>query len=135
MKIQPDARHGQSITAYGPGWLEVNRERFHSSLVVSAMGDRLAWNCTEFAALEASHFELLLTLEPELVIFGSGERIRFPEPQWLQALYARRIGIETMDTNAACRSYNFLAAEGRRVVAALLLSGPSSSGQQVRISE
>jgi uncharacterized protein len=60
-------------------------------------------------------------MDPELVIFGSGERIRFPKPQWLQTLYARRVGVETMDTHAACRTYNFLAGEGRRVVAALLL--------------
>jgi uncharacterized protein len=56
-----------------------------------------------------------------LVIFGSGERIRFAQPQWLGALYAKRIGVETMDTQAACRTFNFLAGEGRRVVAALLL--------------
>jgi hypothetical protein len=47
--------------------------------------------------------------------------LRFPKPQWLAALYARRVGVETMDTQAACRTYNFLAGEGRKVVAALLL--------------
>ncbi len=79
------------------------------------------WNCTGFDALQASHFEQLAALNPELVLFGSGERIRFPKPQWLQTLYARRIGVETMDTQAACRTYNFLAGEGRKVLAALLL--------------
>ncbi|MGI9134030.1 MAG: Mth938-like domain-containing protein [Rhodoferax sp.] len=121
MKFQADAPHGQSITAYGPGWVEVGGQRFESSLVVSAMGQRLAWNCASFDALQASDFERLAALEPELVIFGSGARIRFPHPQWLETLYARRIGLETMDTHSACRAYNFLVGEGRRVVAALLL--------------
>jgi len=60
-------------------------------------------------------------MQPELILFGSGERIRFPHPTCLQNLYARRIGVETMDTQAACRTFNFLAGEGRRVIAALLL--------------
>ena len=74
-----------------------------------------------FAALPECEVKWLLDLDPELVIFGSGNRIQFPQPQWLEALYAQRIGLETMDTQAACRTYNFLAGEGRRVVAALLL--------------
>ena len=55
------------------------------------------------------------------MLFGSGPRIQFPPPQWLAALFGRRIGVETMDTQAACRTYNFLAGEGRKVVAALLV--------------
>lgn len=63
------------------------------------------------------------------MIFGSGERLRFVAPALLRALMDRRIGIETMDTAAACRTYNVLLAEGRSVVAALLFeSPPSSSG-------
>lgn len=121
MKLQPDAIHGPSISGYGPGWVAVNGEKFTSSLIISSMGTRLDWNCTSFDSLQASHFEQLAALNPELVLFGSGERIRFPQPQWLQALYARRIGLETMDTQAACRTYNFLGGEGRKVLAALLL--------------
>jgi uncharacterized protein len=121
MKLQPDAIQGPSITGYGPGWVAVNGEQFHASIVVSAMGHRLDWNVRTFEDLQASHFDELAELGAELVLFGSGDRIRFPQPQWLQALYARRIGLETMDTQAACRTYNFLAGEGRKVVAALLL--------------
>jgi uncharacterized protein len=121
MKFQPDAIAGPSITGYGPGWLAVNGEKFTHSLVVSSSGSRTPWECPSFEDLQATHFEQLIALEPEVVIFGSGERIRFPQPQWLVALYARRIGLETMDTQAACRTFNFLAGEGRRVVAALLL--------------
>ena len=121
MKLQPDAVQGPSISGYGPGWVAVNGEKFTSSLIISSMGMRMDWNCSSFDALQASHFEQLAALNPELVLFGSGERIRFPQPQWLQALYAQRIGLETMDTQAACRTYNFLAGEGRKVLAALLL--------------
>jgi uncharacterized protein len=121
MKFHPDARASQSITAHGEGWIEVNRERYTSSLIVSAMGERLDWPCQSFEELQSADFERILALGPELVLFGSGARLRFPNPQWLAPLYARRIGVETMDTGAACRTYNFLAAEGRRVVAALLL--------------
>jgi len=121
MKFQPDAMQGPSITGYGAGWIEINGERFTRSLVISAMGHRAPWDCGPFEALNEAHFDALTALEPELVIFGSGDRIRFPKPQWLQSLYGQRIGVETMDTPAACRTYNFLAGEGRRVVAALLI--------------
>ena len=121
MKFQPDTMQAQSITGYGPGWVAVNDEKRTSSVLVSAAGARLDWNCARFEDLTAAHFSQLIELDPELVIFGSGERIQFPKPQWLEALFAQRIGLETMDTQAACRTYNFLAGEGRRVVAALLL--------------
>ena len=121
MKFQPDAAIGPSITGYGPGWVTVNGEKISSSLLVNSQASHSPWNCTAFEDLRANHFEQMVALEPELVIFGSGVRIRFPDPRWLEALYARRIGLGTMDTQAACRTFNFLAGEGRRVVAALLL--------------
>jgi uncharacterized protein len=121
MKLQPDAVNGPSINGYGSGWVAVNGEKFTSSLIISAMGPRLDWSCSQFEDLQATHFDQLLELNPELVLFGSGQHLRFAKPQWLAALYARRIGVETMDTQAACRTYNFLAGEGRKVVAALLL--------------
>ena len=121
MKFQPDAMQVQSITGYGPGWVAVNGEKRTSSVLVSATGAREDWGVARFEDLSPEHFARLLALDPELVIFGSGDRIQFPKPQWLEALFARRIGLETMDTQAACRTYNFLAGEGRRVVAALLL--------------
>jgi uncharacterized protein len=121
MKLQPDRFDMPAISGYGKGWVGINGERVFDSLVIGSRGHRLPWNCRRFEDLDASHFSLLAELEPELVVFGSGARIRFPRPAWLQALIARRIGIETMDTPAACRTYNILAGEGRHVVAALLL--------------
>jgi uncharacterized protein len=121
MKLTPDAATGYSIHSYGAGWVSVNGERHTQSLVLSASLGPQPWNCPDFEALGEAHFQQLLQLKPEMVVFGSGERLRFPKPQWLQSLYAQRIGVETMDTQAACRTFNFLVAEGRVVVAALLL--------------
>lgn len=121
MKLQPDKSDVQSITGYGPGWISVDGERIQHSVVVSSAGARLPWQCDRFGDLTAQHFALLAGLGVELVIFGSGERIRFPPPAWLAPLIAQRVGLETMDTKAACRTYNILSGEGRKVAAALLM--------------
>ena len=121
MKFQPDRTQGPTITGYGIDWIAINGESIHNSTVVCSTGQAFPWNCDGFEKLGPSHFEKLIDLGAELVIFGSGSSIRFPHPQWLQRLYEKRIGVETMDTHAACRTYNFLAGEGRKVVAALLI--------------
>ena len=121
MKFQPDRTQGPTITGYGIDWIAINGESIHNSTVVCSTGQTFPWNCDGFEKLGPSHFEKLIDLGAELVIFGSGSSIRFPHPQWLQRLYEQRIGVETMDTHAACRTYNFLAGEGRKVVAALLI--------------
>lgn len=124
MKLQPDKPSVQTIHSYGPGWIAVDAERFSTSLVLGSRGERQAWNCARFEALGPAHFSLLAKLQPELVLFGSGSRLRFPRPEWLLDLMKQGIGLETMDTAAACRTYNILASEGRHVVAALLLETP-----------
>jgi len=121
MKLQPDKSAVQSVSAYGPGWVAIDGERFEHSLVISSGGDRFDWNCRSFSELGAAHFAQIAALDAELVLFGSGDRIRFAQPAWLGALMQRRIGVETMDTQAACRTYNILAGEGRKVVAAFLI--------------
>lgn len=125
MKFHADNFDVPSISGYGPGWVAVSGEKIHHSLVLGARGQRLAWDCSDWDHLGAAHFDLLAGLDAELVIFGSGSRLRFPRPQWLQGLIVRRIGLETMDTQAACRTYNILAGEGRNVVAALLIEPPA----------
>jgi len=127
MKLQPDKSDVQTLTAHGPGWVAINNERVESSVVVGSRGERFEWNCTRFDQLDAEHFDQLAALGAELVIFGSGNRIRFPSPAWLQPLMARRCGVETMDTAAACRTYNILAGEGRHVIAALLIEQPEAA--------
>ena len=124
MKLQPDKFEVQSISGYGPGWVGINGERVERSVVIGSRGERHDWQCARFEDLDASHFELLAASGPELVIFGSGSRLRFPRPAFLRVLMERRIGLETMDTLAACRTYNILAGEGRNVIAALLIETP-----------
>ena len=121
MKIQPDKFEVQSISGYGPGWVSIAAEKITTSVVIGSRGQRLDWACNGFDDLTAAHFSLLAEQSPELVIFGSGARIQFAKPQWLEALYSKRIGIETMDTQAACRTYNILAGEGRDVLLAVLI--------------
>ena len=127
MKLQADRIEGQNaIARHGPGGVIVNGVEHRSSVLVPWRGTVAAWPVADFAGLKEVHFEMLAELKPELVIFGSGSRIRFAHPALLRALIERRIGVETMDTAAACRTYNVLLAEGRSVLAALLFETPSS---------
>lgn len=119
MKLHAENTNLNAVTGYGNGWIEVNGERHEHALVLMPEGPVQRWDVAEFASLATEHFEGLLALRPELVLFGSGERQRFPHPRLTAALARERIGVEVMDTLAACRTYNILAAEGRRVVAAL----------------
>ena len=125
MKLQPDQSDVQSISGYGPGWVGVNGEKITASIIIGSKGQRLPWPAGRFEDLGPAHFEQLAGVEAEVVIFGSGTRIRFPQAAWLKPLVARQIGIETMDTAAACRTYNILAQEGRNVAVALLLEQPA----------
>ena len=130
MKLRADRIEGQNaIARHGPGGVLVNGVEHRHSVVVPWEGAVLPWPVEGFDALAEAHFTRLIELAPELVIFGSGERLRFVRPAVLRGLIERRIGVETMDTAAACRTYNVLLAEGRSVVAALLFeSARPSSG-------
>lgn len=122
MKFQPDTLPGvNALTRHAPGQVWVGSTPFAHSLLVPWRGEVLRWEVECFEDLDAARFSQVLALQPEVLIFGSGPRLRFPRPAWLQALYEQRVGVETMDSAAACRTYNVLAAEGRKVVAALLL--------------
>jgi uncharacterized protein len=125
MKLQPDRLDVQSILGYGPGWVGLGRngvaEKIEQSIVIGSRGEKFVWNCTGFEDLTEGHFSRLAETRPELVIFGSGNRLRFPPPAFMRVLMEKRIGLETMDTLAACRTYNILAGEGRQVIAALLI--------------
>jgi len=126
MKFQPDTLAGVNVLSrHEPGRVWVNGQVWDRSVMVPARGLVRAWGANRLDALTAADFDALADApapqRPEVVIFGSGTRLRFVPPALLQRLYAQRIGVETMDTGAACRTYNVLAAEGRAVVAALLL--------------
>ena len=115
-----------AISRHGVEGVIVNGIEHRRSVIVPWQGRVQAWPVDDFSALSEDHFALLAAFDPELVIFGSGSRIRFPKPAWLRPLMARRIGIETMDTAAASRTYNVLLAEGRTVLVALLFEAAGS---------
>jgi uncharacterized protein len=123
MKMRAERMEGQNaIARYGPDGVVVNGVTWTESVVVPWTGAVLSWQAASFEALAPAHFARLAALEPELVIFGSGPRLRFPAPALLRPLIEARIGFETMDTAAACRTYNVLLAEGRSVLAGLLFN-------------
>ena len=109
------------FTGHGEGYVAVNGKRHHQPVVVSAGEVRSDWTATDFAALTAAHFDYFLELKPEVLLLGTGARQQFARPELYRELIRARIGIEFMDTPAACRTYNILVAEDRKVVAAVLL--------------
>ncbi|TAK45590.1 MAG: hypothetical protein EPO27_09825 [Betaproteobacteria bacterium] len=109
-----------TITGYGAGFVLVNNARHESSLIV--LPERIVpWVIDGFEALALADFERLAGLDLEIVLLGTGARLRFPRPELTRPLLAARIGLEVMDFQAACRTYNLLMAESRKVAAALLL--------------
>jgi len=127
LKIEREQAEGRNtFTGYGEGYVEVNRTRYGESLVVS--GDRLvtAWPAASVEGLTADHMAAIVELKPEIVLLGTGSTFKFPDAALLAPLYKAGIGVEVMDTPAACRTYNILLGEGRNVVAALIVEMPSS---------
>lgn len=123
MKLQRNEPSGiHLITGHGDAYIEVGQRRLAHSLILlpNQLHD---WPVPTFEALTAEHFSAIAAHRPELVLLGTGARLRFPAPALYAALVAQGIGLEVMDVGAACRTYNFLAGEGRRVAAALILEG------------
>ncbi|HXF46496.1 MAG TPA: Mth938-like domain-containing protein [Burkholderiaceae bacterium] len=122
MKLHADPPTDRNtVTAYGPGYVEINKVRHERAVVLTPDRPISPWNVASFDALRAEDFAALLSFAPDVVLLGTGARQRFPHPRLLAPLARARIGLEVMDTQAACRTYNILMAEGRRVLAALLL--------------
>lgn len=116
---QPDGRN--AFTGYGEGYVEVNRMRHQASLVVSGESLITDWPVASVEGLAADHMAAIVALKPEVVLLGTGAKLRFPSPALLAPLYKAGIGVEVMDTPAACRTYNILQGEGRNVLAALII--------------
>ncbi len=122
MKLHADPQTAlNTFTACGDGYVEVNRQRYTSALLVRPDEPVAPWEVTDFDALGADDFERLAAGAPQIVLLGTGARQRFPDRRLTLPLLRARIGVEVMDTRAACRTYNILMAEGRRVLAALLM--------------
>ncbi len=122
MKIQLDDTGGRyAVTAYGPGRVTVNQTVYTRSLIVSPQRLITDWAPRMLPDLASEHLAELLALAPEVVLIGTGRTLRFPHPSVLAGLASAGIGHEFMDTGAACRTYNVLMGEGRRVAAGLLI--------------
>ena len=121
MKFHLQTPAGSNLfSGHGAGFVAVNGVRYAKSVVVTPTRIIEDWPATDFANLNAGHFEHLLALKPAIVLLGTGATLRFPRPELSRCLHAARIGLEVMDNAAACRTYNILTAEGRDVIAAVL---------------
>lgn len=126
MKLhQSDTQKYQTITGYDASGVEINAERYDYSLIVLPETPPRRLDAPSFEALSAEHFELIGQDNPDVVILGTGERQRFIHPKLTAALTLRRIGVECMDSQAACRTYNILMGEGRKVTLALIITPPA----------
>jgi len=109
------------IRGYGVDYVQVDELRLTESFILSPEALHSDWPPNSVDQLCPDHCEPILALAPEIVILGTGEQQRFPSPRLLHSLHAARVGIEVMSTAAACRTYNLIRNEGRRVVAAIML--------------
>jgi uncharacterized protein len=123
MKIELDSSSENSnrVDAYNVGQVSIAGNTYRSSLLVSHNNISPDWSPESLAELDKSHIEQIITLDPEIVLLGTGKRLVFPSESVVSPLRENNIGFEVMDTGAACRSYNFLLNEGRLVVAALMM--------------
>ncbi len=108
------------FTAYGEGYVAVNNEKHQKNLILLPESIILEWSTATVSTLTESDMQKLLGLGTEIILLGTGARLRFPAGPLLRPFAPAGIGLEVMDLQAACRTFNILAAEGRKVAAALL---------------
>lgn len=122
MKLHLDRSAGSlRFTGYGDDHVFINAIRYDEGLLLRDGAIELApWQKLGFDALTPAHFDWLAARPVDILLFGTGRRLRFPSPRLTRVLATARIGLEVMDTGAVCRTYNVLIAEGRHVAAALL---------------
>lgn len=116
----------QTVTGYFDNGVEINAQPYDYSLIVMPEEAPRAWPVASFEDLTAAHFEQILADKPDVVILGTGLKQRFVHPKLSAPLTMQRIGVECMDTQAACRTYNILMGEGRKVTLALIIEKPAA---------
>lgn len=116
-----DTRNRYTLTGYGSGYLSVNGNRYETALLVTPDALPQPWPVTLATDLSAEAMARILSTAPEIIIIGTGPEQVFPTPSQLRPLIEARVGLEIMNTPAACRTYNVLMGEGRRVTAAICL--------------
>ncbi len=121
MKFHLSAPDGNVFTGHGPGFVRLGIVEYRENVLVTPEQIITGWAARGFENLSLQDFEAIAALGPAVALLGTGDTLRFPHPKLTQALSEARIGLEVMNTSAACRTFNILAAEGRRVAAAILL--------------
>ncbi len=122
MKFAQDSQdEGYVITAYDKNSISINGKAFNKSLIVTTRQLQENWDIAAIESLQANHINQVLSFNPELIIIGTGNSLVFPAIEAYSAIIKRGIGVDFMDTRAACRTYNILMSEGRNVVAGLIL--------------
>jgi uncharacterized protein len=121
MRIAKDDFQGNVINGYDEGFVVINHEAVSASVIVTPREVIPDWSPRSFDELTEAHISALAGYDPEIVLIGTGSRLQFPPHAWISVLLGSGVGVEVMDTGAACRTYNVLSSEGRRVVAALLM--------------
>jgi uncharacterized protein len=121
MKFHLQTPSTNLVTGSGPGWIRVGAVEHREHVILAAGGVRTGWAPAGFDGLSADDFATLLAEKPEVILLGTGATQRFPHPRLLAAITAAGVGVEVMDTPAACRTYNILVGEGRNVTAALIV--------------
>ena len=127
MKLHSDNNEkDQTVTGYDAEGVEINAQRFNFSLIVLPEVAPRPWPVTRFEDLTVAHFEQIAADRPDVVVLGTGARQRFVHPKLVAGLAAMHIGVESMDSQAACRTYNVLMGEGRKVTLALIIAGAAA---------
>ncbi len=121
ISLDTNNQHLNTITAYQSGEIQVNAKSYKHSIIVSPHTLISPWQPTTLAELTTRDFAEILQLKPKILLLGVGAQCQFPTDDILAEVYNAGIAIESMDTGAACRTYNVLLAEEREVVAALLI--------------
>jgi len=121
MKFHLNTAEGNMFTGHGADYVRLGVVEYRDNLLVTPERVVTGWTAGGFDTLSEADFAALVELKPEVVLLGTGASLRFPHPRLTRALTDAGIGVEVMDTPAACRTFNILAAEGRRVVAAVIL--------------
>ena len=122
MKFHLQAPASNIVTGCGAGWVRVGIHEYRENVVLTASNVAPGFARGGFDALTAADFARLLQTTPEIVLLGTGATQRFPRPALTAPLHDAHVGLEVMDTRAACRTYNILVAEGRPVTAALIVA-------------
>lgn len=122
MKLHLNQAAGRNaFTGYGEGYVLINGVRHESNMLVMPDSPVAVWAVQDPSDMSGDQIRHLAELDVEVLLIGTGPRLRFPAPKLLQPLFRAGIGVEIMDTPAACRTYNILMGEGRKVAAALIL--------------